>query len=382
MKLLRITASLALIALAACVENEEEITIRPDGSASVRVAAKGKADDLADGYGVPLAAPWTATNDETLEWMRVLGQDTGSAAVRANLARLDASHGAITSDREMKLEARADFASVKDWPRWFAPESEVYRNAYLERSASLTVESKSGHKIYTFERVFHAREFERFDLGTWLKRNLPQETMVKLEKKQVLSPEERAKVVKAAVEGLLRTSMAFASDAMATAYTAGDGSLSIREQTKILAFVQGWLAQRAEDQRVSDVLAWELEDTQRSPGADADPRSGKALESDIRRTLRKGLGEALQIENVPLSTQNAILGELEWKLTAYDATCDAADESFKVTVHMPGKIVGGNCDRFKAVNTPFEESGDATWEFKGTDLQDRERVLRVVSVVE
>jgi hypothetical protein len=375
MKLLKITASLALIALAACVENEEEITIRPDGSAHVRVAAKGKADDLADGYGVPLAAPWTATNDETLEWMRVLGQDTGSTAVRANLARLDASHGAITSDREMKLEVHADFASVKDWPRWFAPESEVYRNAYLERSASLTVESKSGRKIYTFERVFHARELERFDLGEWIKRNVSHEIIAKLEQKQAMSPDERAKLVDGAVQGVISTSRAFASDALATTFTSGDGSIASAQVLRVLEHVRSAVAALATPQRISDVLAWEL-DHDSSAQHDAQPErsSARELERDIRTVLRSSLGSALASEGIAASIQNAIRGELEWRLTAYDATCDLGDESFKITVHMPGVIVGGN--------SASSEAGNAVWEFKGTDLQDRERVMRVVSVVE
>jgi hypothetical protein len=90
--------------------------------------------------------------------------------------------------------------------------------------------------------------------------------------------------------------------------------------------------------------------------------------------LRASLASALATRNVPLGIQNAIRSELEWHLAAYDATVDLADESFKVTVHMPGIIVGGNCAQFG--------ESDAFWEFKGTDLQDRERVLRAVSIVE
>ena len=375
MKLLIIAASLALISLSACVENEEEITIRPDGSATIRVSAKGKADDLADGYSVPLAAPWTATNDETIEWMRALGSDTGSAAVRANLARLSASHAAITSDREMKLEARADFASVKDWPRWFAPESETYQSAYLERGASLAVESKSGRKVYTFERVFRPREFERFDLGACLKHNVPEVILAKLEKKQAMTSEERAKLIDGAARGVLSTSRAFASDALASAYSSGDGSIPPAQILRVLERVRSAVAAVATPPRISDVLAWELDHDASEPrGAEAEPLSGKQLERDIRTALRSSLAAALEQESVPTSMRNAILGELEWHLTAYDATCDLADESFKVLVHMPGVIVGGNCTSF--------EGSDGVWEFKGADLQDRERALRVISVVE
>lgn len=376
MKSLMVLACALSIGLSACVENEEEITIRPDGSASVRLAAKGKVEDLSDGYGLPLSAPWIATTPDTSEWLRRLGSDTGSPAVRENARHWDTGRNPMGSEQALELEVRAEFASVKDWPRWFAPESEVYRSAYLEHGASLRVEPKSGHRLYTFERTYGSREFERFDLWSRIKRSVSEKLLAKLETQEqgpTMTPEECAKLVQAAVEAIRRTSRAFASDALLTAYTSGDGSLSTAKVETILAYIQGVIAGRADDKRVSEVLAWEFDPSRPSQAAD-DPRSGQQLESEIRNLLRQALGDALRLEGVPIATQHAILGELEWHLTAYDATCDLADESFKVTVHMPGQVVGGNCDTFAG--------GDAVWEFKGADLQDRERVLRVVSVVE
>jgi hypothetical protein len=374
MKSLMIAACALAISLSACVENEEEITIRPDGSASLRVSAKGKVEDLADGYGVPLAAPWTATSPDTLEWIRRIGSDTGSAAVRENARAWDAGRNSTGSEKEIQLEVRADFASVEDWPRWFAPQNEVYQSAYLERGAALKIESKSGRKVYTFERVYHARAFERFDVMAQLKKSLPAEWMQRLEKASELSSEERAQVARAAVDVMRKTALAFSTDALASVYTAGDAALPLSKLDAIEQRVRDALAQVVSESRLTQVLDYELPVQAGSPTDDSDPRSAQTLERDIRSALRSALSSALAAESVPSATQNAIRGQLEWSLTAYDHTCDLADESFTVTVHMPGVIVGGNSDEVA--------NSTATWKFDGDGLQDRERVLRVVSAVE
>jgi hypothetical protein len=67
-------------------------------------------------------------------------------------------------------------------------------------------------------------------------------------------------------------------------------------------------------------------------------------------------------------------GELEWLFTAHDHTDDLGDDTFHLRVRMPGTIVGGDYDAV--------EDGVAAWEFEGSTLRDRDRVLRVVSVVE
>ena len=72
--------------------------------------------------------------------------------------------------------------------------------------------------------------------------------------------------------------------------------------------------------------------------------------------------------------RNAVMGELEWHLVDYDASSDLSDETFQLTVDMPGTIVGGNA----------EELGGSrvTWKFNGKDLHEHEVVLRAVSVLE
>ena len=49
------------LTLCACLENDEEITVRPDGSVAVFVSAKGSTEDLADGYSTDLPPPLATT---------------------------------------------------------------------------------------------------------------------------------------------------------------------------------------------------------------------------------------------------------------------------------------------------------------------------------
>jgi hypothetical protein len=373
MKPLIVCASALAICLSACLDNEEDISIRTDGSASVRLSAEGDAKDLADGYPLPLAAPWVADGAQTLDWIRLVGPDTGSAATRENLAR--SGRGPIDTTHKVRLQVRADLPSVTSLPRWCAPESEIYRTAYLERTASLAIESKSGHRVFTFERAYRSREFERLDLFGQIKKHAPEDLITRLTHGDVLAEHERKQLSEIASRALVDTSAAFARDALGSVYTAGDASLPAATIAAVRAEVRAGLERVAGAERVRETIDAELPRDPTDPRVDeSSPASGKTLERDVRAALRSTLNAAMESARVPVATQNAIRGELEWRLTAYDASCDLADETFKVTVHMPGTIVAGNYDAL---------AGDAaSWEFKGSDLQDRERVMRVVSIVE
>jgi hypothetical protein len=90
----------------------------------------------------------------------------------------------------------------------------------------------------------------------------------------------------------------------------------------------------------------------------------------LRRSAYEALADALQSANV----RNAIAAQLESSLTAHDQTEDLNDEVFRLRLRLPGTVVGGNYDKL--------EKGVAVWEFQGSALQDREIVLRAVSIVE
>lgn len=374
-----IAVGLIALCLPACLENEEEITIQPDGSAAVRLEAKGRADDFTDGYPMPLRAPWIPADNATLEWLRVLGPDTGSAAVRENLRLSKSQSGGIDPSKDTQLEVGARFPSVEDMPRWFAPEDEPYRTAYLERETHLSITHKGTRTVYDFERSFRAREFQRFDVWSLMKQELDEDVRKKVEDSQELTAEERTAVVSEAVSALRKAANALVLDALGSLYTQGDASLpaqsTIRARSAIAGAVEGLVTH--------DRLGALLDLLIRTAGKrdlekkEDEARGGQELaelEREIRDTLRHELELSLQREGADVATRNAILGRLEWRFSACDQTSDLGDEKFEVWVKLPGTLVGGDYDDV--------DEGRAHWTFSGEDLRDRDRILRAISVVE
>ncbi len=350
-------ASCALaVCLASCLENEEEITVHPDGTVSVRMSAKGQPSDLADGHPIPLHAPWIADSVETAAWIR----------------NADAATSSALAQDELTLAVRADFASANDVPRWLAPQAEPYPTAYLERATSLSIESKSGRRVYAFARVFHGRSFEAFSLWKALEQRMPDELQEKLDKLDEdgsveITADERERLIELGTAIFMETSIPYARNALLSVYTAGDASLDPRAVSRVVDGVRDSLAAVVNRPRIASIV-------DRALAVEKVDDEIERLEADARASLRSSLDSALVAEGVPVATRNAIRGQLEWTFTAFDHTTDLGDEKFQVTVRMPGLVVGGNFDE--------QDGSSVIWRFDGEDLNDRDRVLRVVSVLD
>ena len=188
MKNILLTLPLTLLAVG-CLENEEEVTVLPDGSVRVTVRARGDLSDLAGGYPVPLEEPWGGGGGDTARWLAEVGASTGGPGLGAAVAGLDWPH---EPDKEPQatLEAHAEFRSVDDWPRWTGPSAEPYRHSYLERSASLRVLERGARTVYVFERVFHARKRSSQELGAQVEEKLPEALRAKFEHEEFPTREE------------------------------------------------------------------------------------------------------------------------------------------------------------------------------------------------
>jgi hypothetical protein len=361
------------LTVAGCLESDEELTVRPDGSVAVQISAKGKAKDLADGYSVPLDGPWTAENDATREWIRFLGSDTGSAAVRANLEGRKGRSALLPDDKDIELRVSAQFPSVKELPRFLAPESEAFRTAYLERATDLSVEKKGGRTVYTLERTYRGRTFDRFDPASRMKERLSKELFAKIEKQQPLTEGERAQFATAAVDAMRRAAVNTASEAVASIYTHGDAALALSTSSKVVETIRSEVERVVTLERIDRILVGVFPPAGQPKSGDPDKEVAN-LERELRETLRTSFERALQSAGTPTAARNAMRGELEWLFTAHDHTDDLGDDTIHLVVHMPGRVVSGNYDE--------ADEGTATWKFGGDTIRDRDRVLRVVSVVE
>jgi len=367
-------ASLAVLALtaAACLENEEEIRIRPDGSARVVVTAHGDLPDLAGGYPVPLDVPWSPRTEDTERWIRELGADTGSAAVRRRLEEITWSSGA-RDEEKAQLSVARDFASVADWPRRFAPQQDPYHTAYLERSAELEIIRRGPRTIYVFERVYHGVDYGRLDASR-RENEVLGEVWDELDEPDPFTDEEwreiRDEVARIAgdvAELYLREAVVGAFTEGAS--TEGDGAVPLGVLPTMVSDVR-----RAADELVT---LEKLHYLNHLVSTKQEAETGRFLEDyerEYRDTLRRVLAETLSVAGVDDPTINAVGFSLEWLFTAFDQWADLADEDFVVKVEMPGVLVGGN---FLGAN------GDvAEWRFDGERLRQGDVVMRAVSVLE
>ena len=367
------TASLAgLVALAlaapACLENEEEIEIRADGSVRVVVTARGDLPDLANGYPVPLAAPWRPKTLETERWLRELGMDTGSAAVRERLAEINWPKEPGEDEPEAELRVAREFGSVEEWPRWFAPEGEPYRTASLARDARLEIREQGERKVYVFERVYRGTDYGRLDPSARGEAEL-EGVWAKFDERNPFSEEEWQDIRDTVALNYMDVAELFVRDAVIGVFTEGDASLSPHAVPGMVAAVR-----RAADEQVSLEELHRLNELMVAEDEDAAGALLEDFEREYRDTIRSTLATALVAQEVDEPTTNAVLFALEWGFTSFDHYGDLGDETFEVTVAMPGVLVGGNFHN--------SSGSHAEWSFDGEALQQGDVVMRAVSVLE
>ena len=360
---------LALTATA-CLENEEEIRIRPDGSARVVVTARGDLPDLAGGYPIPLGAPWSPRTQDTERWIRELGADTGSAAVRRRLDEITWS-GVAKHEEEVELSVSRELRSVEDWPRWFAPRDEPYRTAYLERGAKLEIIERGARTIYVFERVYHGVDYGRLDAsrredealaGIW-DRFDERDPFTDGEWRDIR--DGLARIAGDVAELYLREALVD----VVTEGPFGDGALPLDAVPAMVRDVR-----QAADALVTLGKLQHLNHLVYTEQEDETGRFLEEYEREYRDTLRRVLAETLAAAGVADPTIHAAGYSLEWSFTAFDQWADLADEQFVVKVEMPGVLIGGNF---------HGSSGNvAEWRFDGETLRLGDVVMRVVSVLE
>lgn len=361
---------LLVLPLCACLENEEHIEIGADGSVEVQVSARGMVNDLADGYPVPLDGVWQPVGAATELWLREVGPTTGGAWTSGRAAEVD--WAALGFDPEkLELGARARFASVEAWPRFFAPENEVYREAYSERSASLRVERRGRFTVYSFERTYHARKNAGYNLLHTLFQSAvdwPEDLSARLEENQPLVPEDWPFIARELEQVFASVYHNFAADALRVE---DDGPYPRAFAARVTDEVSAQIAGLVTQERLMKVLAEMrvLEEAGEPAGAPL-----LALEQDARELLRESLRARLVAAALPDDVVYTVLGRVEFGLTSADHSAELGGEKFRVEVKLPGTIVSGNHDALKADR--------AHWQFDTAAFTDRDFTLRVVSIVE
>jgi len=356
----------ACLLASACLENEESIEVRPDGSIEVELSAKGDAADLTRGYSVPLQGPWQPRDDLTRAWVRDLGPATGGAAVQERFAA-----GAWTGaaeDADVTLAASAEFPSAADLPEFLAPATDPYRTAFQRRRTSLAVEPKGGRTVYVFEREYGPRPFwDPFDTELF-----PQDVRDRIDAEQPLDDEQVVRVA-ALIRERAHTPAAMRpfTSAVGAVYTDGDAALDSGAFERTMTALH-----RAVDEVLSTPNVRALFEALHAKQLDesATIPDELDLQQRLRDAAREVISGSLERERVDPEIAHAMLERLEWNFTSLDDAKDLEDEKFTLRVALPGVLVDGNYDSV--------EDGRATWKFEGQSLFGSGRVLRAVSVLE
>ena len=355
----------ALLLTPACLENEEEIEIRPDGSVRITVGASGDFMDFTDGFPVPLDVAWEPQTLDTRRWLALVGNDTGSAAVQERAPQVKWPR--TPDDDPIELRVSRTFEDVEAWTEWFGPEEEPYRSAYMRRSASLKIHEGGDRRVFEFERTYRGTDYGRFDFPTLVLERLP-DLVSRFEEPDPYTPEEWQRLRDGIAEIHAEVAEHFVRDALLQAYQHGNASLSPRSIPRVLDAVLWAVDQFTTVEGLVQLHAATL---------GSDPEEEQALadyDRAYREAVRRSFEEVLTAERVDAPSRNAILFALEWGFTSFDQYTDLADEDFTIALQMPGVLVGGNFD---------EETGNvATWTFDGAELHEGDVVIRAISVLE
>ncbi len=336
------------LASGACLEVEEEVEVRPDGSLAVALVAKGDPQDFAQGYPLPSSRPWRGSDAAGVAWLA--GEAPG---------------------KDVPVRLEASFASAADLPRFFAPENEPYRTAHLERTTKLSVTRKGARTVYVFERTYHARGQGGWSPAERIDAALPEETQTALDEGVPLSPTALDQAIGVVQAAYAASACEVARGALSAVYVEGDANLSVDAFERLLSGVEASIRAAIPDALLRRLYAQLL-------AAKDDKEFELPPEFDLdrlaRAAIRASLPAGLEAEGVPSPVRNAVLERLEWTFTAIDQTTDLGDEKLGLALRLPGRIVDGNFDTV--------ENGRARWQREGGALKSGDLVLRAVSVVE
>lgn len=348
----------------ACLENEEKITIRADGSVHVQIAAEGEIADLADGYPVPLRAPWTALTRSAERWIEVVGPATGGVETLRKVK----DENALSTDWSSKrrLEVEREFARVEDMPSLWADPSDPYAEAFLRRSTSLDIREVDGKTVYFFERVFHARPYGLIIMERMLEEEERGEhpLITKLKSGEMAEGDWPA-LSELAIEIQVPIARQFVLESFHAHYLRGTASIPAQTVEQILANVL---------ERMKQVFGAARLRVLGSNNPDRDAVLWLAMWTEFRDIIRSEIETQLIDLGLEPEERYAIQFELEREFTEYDHSQDLVLETFDVEVALPGEIVTGNFDR--------KEGATASWQIHASEILLGDVTLRAVSVLD
>ena len=331
--LLTIAAAAVLLLIPGCLERKETITVDPEGGVRMDLHYSDDVTDFTDGDALPEASTgWEVNDKDTVK-----------------------DDGSVERDRY----ALQSFAPGMPLPDSFAdPDSPDYAVS-LRFPTTVTIESTPEGTFYHFKRVYEPREEARYNVL----RMKHKEMFDELDTLSSKEPEEMTETDRARIVEILRVIEAFKRvEFVATGAAAME---DVWPQHYGLLLRQA-LLDYFEHADVAPLLDLMTEPDTPQRDADIDAFSKKLL-ADSRDVLQAKLDEL----GVPAYQADQFFAATDEEETRRKVTEDIGDDSFEISVTLPGKIVAYNGDS--------SEDNVARWEFPGKALYDCEQVLMATS---
>ena len=319
-----------LSAMVGCLKRTETITVHQDGRVELTVTFDGDPGDVLGGDAMLSSAPGWKVADQ-----RKKNDDGGEDLVRTGSLAIPPGG---------------------EWPDSYAGPGDVSADVCLRFPSTLTIERRDDGTYYHFRRTYKGRPWARINHTRDLIFDEEIEALAKKDPDE-LKPLEQQSLVRAMIEFEKAKAVEFAEQA---ADELGDALTQDRRLAVRAGIIQVYDA-------VSIPWAVDLlaspnnEDRIEQEAAKLVERTNDAIESAL---LRGGVRSTVITRFVKVHDRVK---------RRFSVTEDLSDETWKVTLTMPGMIIGHNGDSV--------QDGTVTWEFDGEALRDRDQVLMATSKI-
>lgn len=320
-------AGLALFA-GGCLERDETITVRSDGTTEFESEFRGDLEDMNRGDALPLAGGmWQVSQWETKT------PSGGTDHVRRAMVSVAPGGGLPES-----------YAGAGD-------------AASLRFPTSVTHERRGGDTFVHFSRVYRARVYAPYSVS---QRTLEHDSRTS----ELLKADPRTLTDQDRVS-LLGSFRRVELEKQAWQVRAAANALADRPQDLRLRVMDGALS-RARTYDLAD--ATKLMAMPQSEERDA---ALAAIAEDFLSIVSKDLSGALDRENLRPEELAAATAAFELERARREVTEDLRDERWEVRLKLPGEIVAHNADEVR--------EGTLVWTFDGNALLDADRELLATS---
>jgi hypothetical protein len=328
---IQVALGLLSLLLVGCLERDEDIEVRPDGSTAIKVQVKAdRHDELSPGQVPTQASGWQVSTS----------QEKGS---KGKVGRY-----VVTAVQE--------FAAGRPLPAVDGDPDDPNRDLYVHFPTTVTVDDRDDGTYYNFRRVYPARSFAQVNAFDDLPGRQQIEKIQKQPRDQITDDQwrqmvewfakvEACKLLELAHQAYLDVTPALPQDHWLRVY---DQTMATIHELDMDTLVK--LLRRDDQQAIAE-------------------EAGR-FETNLALRLDGALLDAAGYSRDQLAAFKQRLAELKKKQHITD---NLQGQSFVITLHLPGEIVGSN-----ATET---DANKVTWRLTGKWMLDREMELLATSRV-